>query len=523
MSFDKKVHDQINRVERIEKVLKKDLIKTNRYLEPEGSGYLIPENENEKTLKISQDFLMPNLPKYNKDNIFNLDLPYGPYNVDFSVNGSSLLMGGEKGHLSIIEWREKNLVCELNVNERINAVKFLHNDTMFAVAQQKKVFIYDKQGIELHALEYLQKPKFLEFLPHHFLLVTALRNNYIKYLDVSLGKLVTEIKTKSGDITCMVQNPHNAVIITGHSNGCVNMWTPNFASEPVVKILTHPGAVQSVSVDPTGQYLVTTGNDCKMKVWDLRHNYSELYSYFNPVQATSTTISQKGLLAVSHGSLVEVWKDYAKSKQKEPYMKHHYKNNQTKTNSMKFVPFEDFLGLGTNQGYSSVVIPGAGEANFDSFEINPYQTKKQRQTSEVRQLLEKLPADMINVDPTNVNKTDPRSRAIIDKEKKEEIKKKADDMVKNQKKKLKMRLSNKETHDLILKEFNKNQNIRNKMRAVMEIKSEKKNKEKEVIKSDVKVLKMLADDFDPELYIKEKEEEADSDEGQEAKDGEYSD
>jgi len=162
-------------------------------------------------------------------------------------------------------------------------------------------------------------------------------------------------------------------------------------------------------------------------------------------------------------------------------------------------------------------------ANFDSFENNPYQTKKQRQTSEVRQLLEKLPAEMISLNPNSINKTDPRSRAIIERERKEELNKKAEDMVKNQKKKLKMRLANKEKHELILKDFNKNQQIRNKMRAIMEIKTDKKNKEKEVIKSDVKVLKMLSEDFDPELYIKEKEAEEYSEGGDHDMNGEESD
>jgi hypothetical protein len=41
----------------------------------------------------------------------------------------------------------------------------------------------------------------------------------------------------------------------------------------------------------------------------------------------------------------------------------------------------------------------------------------------------------------------------------------------------------------------------------MQIRTEKKNKEKDLIKKDVKVLRHLADDFDPELYIKEKEDE----------------
>jgi hypothetical protein len=62
-------------------------------------------------------------------------------------------------------------------------------------------------------------------------------------------------------------------------------------------------------------------------------------------------------------------------------------------------------------------------------------------------------------------------------------------------------------HELILKDIDKNQKMRNKLRAIMQIKTEKKNKEKEEIKKEVKVLKMLQEDFDPELYIKEQESE----------------
>jgi len=51
---------------------------------------------------------------------------------------------------------------------------------------------------------------------------------------------------------------------------------------------------------------------------------------------------------------------------------------------MKFVNFEDYLGIGHNFGYSSILIPGASEANFDTFENNPYQTKKQRQNTEIK-------------------------------------------------------------------------------------------------------------------------------------------
>ncbi len=197
-------------------------------------------------------------------------------------------------------------------------------------------------------------------------------------------------------------------------------------------------------MDSSGHYLTTTGTDSKMRIWDLR-NFKQLFEYFNPLPASSIDISQKGLLAVSYGNIVEIWKDYQKTKQKEPYMKHHFKNNQTRTKNMKFINFEDFLGVGTNFGYSSLVIPGSGEANFDTFENNPFQTKKQRQTEEVKMLLEKIQANMITLDPNSVNKIDYRSKSILKREKEQEIKERADRVMKDQKKKNKMRLTNKES------------------------------------------------------------------------------
>jgi hypothetical protein len=51
---------------------------------------------------------------------------------------------------------------------------------------------------------------------------------------------------------------------------------------------------------------------------------------------------------------------------------------------------QDVLGIGHSKGVSSIIVPGAGEANFDTMEVNPYATKRQRQEKEVKQLLEKV-------------------------------------------------------------------------------------------------------------------------------------
>ncbi len=257
-----------------------------------------------------------------------------------------------------------------------------------------------------------------------------------------MGKIISEIQTLNGQVTSMTQNPHNAIIVTGHSNGTISYFSPNLP-DSVVKILAHPGTISGVSVDPSGNYMVSTGNDSKMRIWDVR-TYKQLYEYYNPLPAVSVTISQKGLLAIGYGNKVEVWKDYGKAKQKEPYMKHAFPNN-VKVNNFKFINFEDYMAVGTSAGYSQIVVPGSGEANFDTFENNPFQSKKQRQNTEVKMLLEKIPAEMITINPTLIGKTDNRSRAIIQKEKEEEIKKKSEEIIKNQKKKMKKRLAHKES------------------------------------------------------------------------------
>ena len=58
-----------------------------------------------------------------------------------------------------------------------------------------------------------------------------------------------------------------------------------------------------------------------------------------------------------------------------PYMKHRL-NNGSQVCGVMFASYEDVLGVGHSSGYSSLVIPGSGEANFDAYEANPFETKR---------------------------------------------------------------------------------------------------------------------------------------------------
>ncbi|KAI3402799.2 utp7 [Candida oxycetoniae] len=409
-SKDKKLNSKLQKIDREYKDALLSAAGTD-YLLPEEVGFLEAEGPMEKTFKFKQDDIAQAVDLNTAIKKFDLKLnEFGPYQFDFSRNGRNLLIGGRKGHVAAIDWRTGGLSSELYLNETVHAVKYLHNEQYFAVAQKKYTFIYDKEGIELHRLKQHVESTLLDYLPYHFLLVGAGHTGFLKYHDVSTGTLVSEIRTKLGPTLAMKQNPWNAVMHLGHGNGQVTLWAPN-QPEPLVKLQSARGPIRDLAIDREGKYMVVSGADKSMKIWDLR-KFKELDQYYTQSPASSLDISDTGLLAVGWGSHVTVWKDaLGKSgRQSEPYMNHLLPGSQVC--KVRFAPFEDILGVGHQSGYSSLIVPGAGEANYDALELNPYETVKQRQQQEVRSLLNKLPADSISIDPNMIGSVDKRAKSV---------------------------------------------------------------------------------------------------------------
>ncbi|KAJ7370137.1 WD repeat-containing protein 46 [Desmophyllum pertusum] len=364
----------------------------------EEPGYLEAEGL-EKTFKFKQRNIADVVDVASAKKYFDLKLDtFGPYRINYTRNGRFLLIGGKKGHLATIDWQNKKLGCEVHVQETVRDVRWLHIETMFAVAQKKCVYIYDNTGIELHCLKNHRQVNRLEFLPYHFLLASVGDYGILKYQDTSTGKPVCELFSKLGKCDCMTQNPYNAVIHLGHYNGTVTMWAPSM-KDPLVKMLCHRGPVQAIAIDNKGYYMATSGLDGQMKIWDVR-TYKQLQAYYTPTPASCLAISQRGLLAVGHGPHIQIWRDPFTQKQKSPYMSHLFPS--CTVHGMQFSPFEDVLGVGHSQGFGSLLIPGAGEPNFDALEANPYQTKKQRQEFEVKALLEKIQPELITLNPMDI-------------------------------------------------------------------------------------------------------------------------
>lgn len=385
-------------------------------LQTESAGLLQPETPIERTYKLRQSDLVSAVDASTTSKAsFELDLStsgLSPYvTATYSRSGRCLLLASAKGHLSVTTWREATLQSELFLNETVRSATFLHSDLFFAAAQRKYAYIYDSSGAQLHVLRNHREPGVLCFLPHHLLLASAsapeAAHRKLAYTDTSTGSTVAELdfggrQLKLGAAKNGALNYSNGVLHLAHSGGVVSLWSP-VVPRPLAQVFTHAGGVRNVAVAGDGRWMVTTGADCMLKVWDLR-TYKCSAQWRLPAQTSALTVSQHGLIGLSFGAKVQIWGRGSRGNKHgwgpTPYMSEPYPGRRI--TGLDFCPFEDVMAVCHEQGVATMVVPGAGEPTFDSRAPNPYETRKQRRENEVRTLLDKLPAASIALDPTFV-------------------------------------------------------------------------------------------------------------------------
>ncbi|CAJ1976645.1 unnamed protein product [Sphenostylis stenocarpa] len=231
-----------------------------------------------------------------------------------------------------------------------------------------------------------------------------------------MGSMVGNFRTGIGRTNAMQVNPFNGVVSLGHSGGTVTMWKPT-SSAPLVKMLCHHGPVSALAFHPNGHLMATAGKDKKVKLWDLR-KFEVLQTL--PGHANTLDFSQKGLLACGNGSLIQVLRDVSGTQNYSKYMTHSMVKGY-QIGELVFRPYEDVLGIGHSMGWSSILIPGAGEPNFDSWVANPFETSKQRREKEIRSLLDKLPPETIMLDPSKIGTVKPKKERPTKQEREAEI------------------------------------------------------------------------------------------------------
>lgn len=340
------------------------------------------------TALLTQEEIKRNVSQLTKEKAIDIKLEGGPFFTRYTKNGRHMLIYSNEGFLSAFDTKLLKLHFEISLKEQVKDAVFLQNECFLAVAQQECVFVYNNQGVELHSIRENRNVFSLEYLPYHFLLCSLSSNNFLKYIDISTGKMVSEIYLKQRYNT-MKQNSDTAIMYLGSDKGTVSLWSPN-SKEFLMKVLCHNTKVTNVEVEKRGKYMVTTGVDKTVKVWDIRNNYKPLNTISPPYNPRCTGLSDTGCLSIGSRKEIFVYKDLFVAP--SIYLKHRMGSQPV---DLQFCPYEDMVTVGHTNGITNLIVPGSGDPIFDTYEDNPFETKKERQNSEVRKLMEKVPYEFI--------------------------------------------------------------------------------------------------------------------------------
>ncbi|KAI5162819.1 U3 small nucleolar RNA-associated protein 7 [Nematocida ausubeli] len=321
-----------------------------------------------------------------KEKTYSLKMDNGPYTIRYSPSGDTVLYLGME-EVKSVNTLGMNVNAEIYLKDRIYDGTFLHSGEFYALAQSKAVYIYDKVGVELHVVREARDVRSIKFLQDHFLLASISENGYLRYQDTTIGKCVSEIKTKERNSKVEVDRTNGMVYLTG-SSGTVSLWSPR-APEYLAKVLCHRSKVEHCKVSDDGRVMYTASRN-EIKTWDIRNTFKPLSEMAMPGLVREMGVCQTGKLAVAQKSSVLVY-----SQSLQPEIQHH--TGRDLATSLTFMPYEDILAVGSKSGIENIIVPGAGLPTYRRNE-NPHVSRKEKKNSEVRRILEKIPADMISLE-----------------------------------------------------------------------------------------------------------------------------
>ncbi|MFI5221197.1 MAG: WD40 repeat domain-containing protein [Bacteroidia bacterium] len=235
----------------------------------------------------------------------------GIYSMEFSVNPNCFYSAGSEGF--VVEWNsdtkgEGNLIASLG--KPVFCIKTdRENKLLYCGTNSGNVHIIDLvekkeiKNIEAHSRSVFDIKIFEEKI------ITCGGDGMINILNRKDFSLIKKIKASEKSARVISINKSESMMAVGFSDFKIRIY--NSENFELIKVLDrHTNSVFALSFSPDGKFLVSSGRDAMLKVWNIESSFSlvqDIPSHTAQVKCLAYNPSGKLLASSSMDKTIKIW------------------------------------------------------------------------------------------------------------------------------------------------------------------------------------------------------------------------
>jgi len=199
----------------------------------------------------------------------------------------------------------------------IMGVTFSENSNYIAAIEEMgNIILFDNSGATPVVIDTISTGTSYGFAtaisPANDKLAVGCSNGKLKLYNLVGGSLANSITAHTRWVTTVTYAPNANYLVTGGDDNKVKIWTPT--GTLLHTCLGHSGAITNVKVTPDNLYIVSTSKDSTIKVWDITNGtlVKTITGHTDAVNGVAVSADGQQMASASSDGTCKVW-DFATS------------------------------------------------------------------------------------------------------------------------------------------------------------------------------------------------------------------